>query len=150
MFPDTHLIIRCNSNDNTLVFGRCLWECAQNGSKSFQMCGVVQILSTLTRDDIATFRGRRSTLWLLRCASAIFVAGAGNPEIARCDGGDISWQAQYFARVRRVDAERFVAGAGNREVASCGRGGCRCHIGISARAGVVWRGWNRETAWQGC
>ena len=41
-----------------------------------------------------------------------------------------SWQAQYFARVRRVDAERFVAGAGNREVVSCGRGACRCDIGI--------------------
>ena len=48
------------------------------------------------------------------------VAGAGNRELARCDGGDISWQAQYFVRVRRVDAERFVAGAGNREVVSCG------------------------------
>ena len=66
----------------------------------------------------------------LRCGSAIFVAGAGNREIARCDGVDISWQAQYFVRVRRVDAERFVAGAGNREVVSCGRGECRCHIGI--------------------
>ena len=51
-----------------------------------------------------------------RCGSAIFVAGAGNREVAMCDGGDISWQAQYFVRVRRVDAERFVAGAGNREV----------------------------------
>ena len=48
----------------------------------------------------------------LRCGSAIFVAGAGNREVARCDGGDISWQAQYFVRVRRVDAEGFVAGAG--------------------------------------
>ena len=48
-------------------------------------------------------------MWLLRCGSAIFVAGAGNREVARCDGGDISWQAQYFVRVRRVDAERFVA-----------------------------------------
>ena len=60
---------------------------------------------------------------------------AGNREVVRCDGGDISWQAQYFVRVRRVDAERFVAGAGtpaagNREVVSCGRGECRCHIGI--------------------
>ena len=55
---------------------------------------------------------------------------AGNREVAMCDGGDISWQAQYFVRVRRVDAERFVAGAGNREVVSCGRGECRCHIGI--------------------
>ena len=53
-----------------------------------------------------------------------------NREVARCDGGDISWQAQYFVRVRRVDAERFVAGAGNREVVSCGRGECRCHIVI--------------------
>ena len=35
-----------------------------------------------------------------------------------CNRGDISWQAQYFVRVRRVDAERF--GAGNREVVSCG------------------------------
>ena len=58
------------------------------------------------------------------------VAGAGNREVAMCDGGDISWQAQYFVRVRRVDAERFVAGAGNREVVRCGRGECRCHIGI--------------------
>ena len=52
----------------------------------------------------------------LRCGSAIFVAGAGNREVARCDGGDISWQAHYFVRVRRVDAERFVAGAGNHQV----------------------------------
>ena len=61
----------------------------------------------------ATFRGRRR-----------------DREVARCDGGDISWQAQYFVLVRCVDAERFVAGAGNREVVSCGRGECRCHIGI--------------------
>ena len=75
---------------------------------------------------------------------SLFVAGAvlcvgfeawkcdsrGNGEVARCDGGDISWQAQYFVRVRRVDAERFVAGAGNCEVVSCGRGECRCHSGI--------------------
>ena len=51
------------------------------------------------------FRGRR---------------GAGNREVAMCDGGDVSWQAQDFVRVRRVDVERFVAGAGNREVVSCG------------------------------
>ena len=57
---------------------------------------------------------------VLRYGSAIFVAGAGNREVARYDGGDISWQAQYFVRVRRVDAERFVAGAGSREVVSCG------------------------------
>ena len=38
------------------------WECAQHGSKSFQTCGVVQILLKLTGDDIVTFRGRRSTL----------------------------------------------------------------------------------------
>ena len=67
---------------------------------------------------------------VLRCGSGILVAGAGNREVARCDGGDISWQAQYFARARRVDVERFVAGAGNREVVSCGRGECRSHIGI--------------------
>ena len=29
----------------------------------------------------------------------IFVAGAGNREVARCDGGDIAWQAKYFVRV---------------------------------------------------
>ena len=67
---------------------------------------------------------------VLRRGSAILVAGAGNRAVARCNGSDISWQAQYFVRVRRVDAERFVAGAGNREVVSCGRGECRCHIGI--------------------
>ena len=39
----------------------------------------------------------------------------------RGDGGDISWQVQYFVRVRRVDVARFVAGAGNREVVRCGR-----------------------------
>ena len=55
---------------------------------------------------------------VLRRGSAILVAGAGNREVARCDGGDISWQAQYFVRVRCVGAERFVAGAGNREVVS--------------------------------
>ena len=49
-------------------------------------------------------------------------AGAGNREVARCDGGDISCQAQYFVRVRRVDVERFAAGAGNREVARCDGG----------------------------
>ena len=87
---------------------------------------------------------------VLRRGSASFVAGAGNREVARCDGDDISWQAQDFVRVRRVDAERFVAGAGNRGVVSCGRGECRCHIGIGVCAEVVWRGWNRETAWQGC
>ena len=59
---------------------------------------------------------------VLRRGSAILVAGAGNREVARCEGGDISWQAQYFVRIRRVDGERFVAGAGKREVASCGRG----------------------------
>ena len=48
------------------------------------------------------------------------MAGAGNREVAMCDGGDISWQAQDFVRVRRVDVERFVAGAGNCEVVSCG------------------------------
>ena len=67
---------------------------------------------------------------LLRCGRAILVASAGNREVARCDGADISWQAQYFVCLRRVDAERFVAGAGNREVVSCGRGECRCRIGI--------------------
>ena len=30
----------------------------------------------------------------LRCGSAIFVAGAGNREVARCGGGHISWQVQ--------------------------------------------------------
>ena len=67
---------------------------------------------------------------VLRRGSAILVAGGGNREVARRDGGDILWQAQYFVRFRRVDAERFVAGAGNREVVSCGRGECRSHIGI--------------------
>ena len=86
----------------------------------------------------------------MRYGSAIFAAGAGNREVARCDGGDISWQEQYFGRVRRVDAESFVAGAGNREVVSCGGSKCRPDIGIGVRAGVVWRGWNRATASQGC
>ena len=45
---------------------------------------------------------------VLRRGSAILVAGAGNREVARCDGGDISWQAQYFVRVRRVYTESFV------------------------------------------
>ena len=38
-------------------------------------------------------------MWVLRRGSAILVAGAGNGEVARCDGGDISWQAQYFVRI---------------------------------------------------
>ena len=69
-------------------------------------------------------------MWVLRDGSAILVAGAGNGEVARCDGGYISWQAQYFVRIRHVDGERFVAGAGNCEVVSCGRSECRCHSGI--------------------
>ena len=32
-----------------------------------------------------------------------FVAGAGNREVARCDGGDISWQAQYFVTLCTLD-----------------------------------------------
>ena len=63
-------------------------------------------------------------------AGAVLCAGAGNRAVARCDGGDISCQAQCFVRVRRVDAERFGAGAGNREVVSCGRLERRCDIGI--------------------
>ena len=55
----------------------------------------------------------------------------------------------YCVRVGGVDAQIFVAGAGNREVASCGKGESRCDIGIGVWAGVVWRGWNLETAWQG-
>ena len=88
---------------------------------------MVQILLKLTCDDIVTFRGRRRTSFVraLKRGSAILVAGAGNRKVARCEGGDISWQAQYFVRVRRVDGKRFVAGAGNREVVSCGRGECR-------------------------
>ena len=69
---------------------------------------------------------------VLRCGTAIFVAGAGNREVAMCDGGDISWQAQDFVRVRRVDAERFVAGAGNREVVSCGP--CKWHVQTALEA----------------
>ena len=69
-------------------------------------------------------------MWVLRGGSAILVAGAGNGEVARCDGGDISWQVQYFVRIRHVDGKRFVAGAGNCEVVSCGRSECRCHSGI--------------------
>ena len=53
---------------------------------------------------------------VLRRGSAILVAGAGNREVARCDGGDISWHAQYFVRVTRLGAERFVVGAGNCEL----------------------------------
>ena len=33
---------------------------------------------------------------VLTRGSAILVAGAGNREVARCEGGDISWQVQYF------------------------------------------------------
>ena len=68
------------------------------------------------------------------------MAGAGNHEVARCDGGDISWQAQYFVRVRLVDAESFVAGAENGEVVSCGGGECRCDIGILACERVLFGG----------
>ena len=46
------------------------WECALNGSKSFQTCGVVQILLKLTVD------GER------------FVAGAGNREVVSCGRGE--------------------------------------------------------------
>ena len=38
----------------------------------------------------------------LRCGSAIFVAGAGNREVAGCGGDRISWQAQYSVRVAKL------------------------------------------------
>ena len=58
------------------------------------------------------------------------MVGAGNREVARCEGGDISWQAQYFVRVKYMDEERFVVGAGDCEVMNHDRGECRCYIGI--------------------
>ena len=61
------------------------------------------------------------------------MAGAGDREVARCDGGDISWQVQYFVCVRRVDTESFVAGAGNREVVSCGGVTCGGSLVRNAR-----------------
>ena len=38
----------------------------------------------------------------LKRGSAILVAGAGNREAARCEGGDISWLREMQARVRFV------------------------------------------------
>ena len=49
------------------------------------------------------------------------------------------------SEVRKCDLR-----AGNREVARRGGGECHCDMGIGVWAGVVWRGWNRESAWQGC
>ena len=66
----------------------------------------------------------------LRCGKAIFAAGAGHREVARCGGDRISWQAQYFVHVGGVGMQIVVAGAGNPEVASCGGGECRCDIGL--------------------
>ena len=40
---------------------------------------------------------------MLSCGSAIFVPSAGNREAARCGGGHISWQAQYYVCVGGVD-----------------------------------------------
>ena len=56
--------------------------------------------------------------------SAFFMAGAGNRVVARCGGGHISRQAQYFVHVTGVGVQIFLAGAGNPEVASCGGGEC--------------------------
>ena len=67
-----------------------LWECAQNGSKSFQTRGVVQILLKLTWDDIVTFRGRRRTL-----------CGYWGVEVG------FSWQAQGIVRLRCVTEVTF-------------------------------------------
>ena len=44
---------------------------------------------------------------VVRCGSGFFVAGAGDREVVRCDGGDISWQVQYFVRVRRCGYGKF-------------------------------------------
>ena len=49
---------------------------------------------------------------VLRCGSAIFVAGAGNCQVARCGGGHV------LGACWRSGRAKFVAGAGNREVAS--------------------------------
>ena len=110
MWP-SHWDLRCRVWRRSSVFVTSLswngdfggWECAQNGPKSFQTCGVVRIFVKLTWDDIVTFRGRRRTL-----------CGFWGVEVR------FSWQAQDSVGVRRADAERFVAGAGNREVVSHG------------------------------
>ena len=52
-------------------------------------------------------------------------------------------EAQYCVRVGG-----FVAGAGSRDVATLGGGECRCDSGTGVSAGVVFRGWGCETAWQ--
>ena len=40
------------------------------------------------------------------------MAGAVSREVARCGGGHISWQVQYFVRVGGVDVQIFVAAQG--------------------------------------
>ena len=104
-----------------LAFGEsCFWGvgCGRAIGICVSGCGIEALFSRQVSAEMPILDSG-----VLRCGSGSFVAGAGNCEV-------ISWQAQYFVRVRRVDAERFVAGAGNREVVSCGRGECRCHIGI--------------------
>ena len=62
---------------------------AQNGPKSFQTCGVVQLVLKLTLYDLVTFRGRRSTL----CGTVVEVR--------------FSWQVQGIVRLRGVAEVTF-------------------------------------------
>ena len=69
---------------------------------------------------------------VLRRGSAILVAGAGNREVARCDGSEVTFRGRRSTLCAldvwtRKDSWQAQ---GNREVVSCGRGECRCHIGI--------------------
>ena len=97
--------------------------CAGFVQFSWQAQGMVRLQAVAE----VTFRGRCSTLCGL---CAVFVAGTGHREVARCGGGDISWQVQYFVRVGDVDvqiswqAQRIV------RFVNCGGGECRCEIGI--------------------
>ena len=73
-----------------------------------------------------------------------------------------SWQAQYFVRVLKCGSAIFVEAAqgivrlqGVAEVTFCGRRSILRVLDGTRKfswqaQGVVWRGWNRETAWQGC
>ena len=65
--------------------------------------------------------------------SAIFVAGAGNRQVARCVVGHISWQAQGIVRSRAVVEVNVALTLGLAcERALFGRAGIVCSHGLSA------------------
>ena len=158
-----------------MFLGCWMWPCHWDFIEalfSWQVSGEMAIL--VDGSVLSTGRNHsKRVVWCTFCWSShemilsLFVAGA-----VLCAGFEM-WKFHFRgrrreSRLRGVTEITFrgrrstlfaldVCGRGKmrgrrKESWGCesGRGGYRCHIGIGVWAGVVWRGWNRQTAGQDC